>query len=250
MEKITPRMKFAIALFAVVFLIVAVFSVYSASAKQNQEDVFLGGIAVDYIFPEYNELIADSDLIVVATVKDKKGFWDTKDGKKPLTITLFNMKDETKPIVLRYPKAGINTEYTFEAKEVLKGEATTFKGRVHGGTADGFTIDASGVPSFEPGESVILFLKTNQDENGNSISWYHIGLPNAFPLEETIVYQSEWEILSSVMEGHHTNDYYGDLTIEQLRIDVAANAAANSGNQNNADMQIWDGMYISWDIIE
>ena len=236
----TPRMKFAIALFAAVFLIVAIVSVCSALDKQHNEDVTLGGMVVCSDFPEYNKLIADSDLIVVATVKDKKGFWDTKDGKKPLTITLFNMKDETEPIVLRYPKAGINTEYTFEAKEVLKGEATTFKGRVHGGTADGFTIDASGVPSFEPGESVILFLKTNQDENGTPISWYHVGLPNTFPLEETIVYQSDWEILTTMMEGYHTNDYYGDLTIEQLRIDVAG----------NADMQIWDGMYISWHIFE
>jgi hypothetical protein len=250
MEKITPRMKFAIALFAAVFLIVAAVSVCSASVKQNNEDIMIGGIAVDYVFPEYNELIAESDLIVVAIVKDKKGVWDTKDGKKPLTVNLFNMKDEKRPIVLRYPHAGINTEYTFEAEEVLKGEATIFKGRTRGGCADGYRIDTSGVPSFEPGERVLLFLKTNTDEDGNLISWYHIGLPDAFPLEETIVYQSEWEILTSVMEGHHTNDYYGDLTIEQLRIDVAANAAANSENQNNADMQIWDGMYISWHIID
>jgi len=240
MSEITPRMKFAIGLCAAVFIIIAAVSVCSALDKHHKEDVLLGGIAIDYVFPEYNELIADSDLIVVATVKDKRGFWDTKTGKKPLTIILFNMKDKTRPFVLTFPKAGIETEYVFEAKEVLKGEATTFKGRVHGGTADGFMIDASGVPSFEPGESVILFLKTNQDEDGNLISWYHIGLPNAFPLEETIIYQSDWEILTAVMEGHHTNDYYGDLTIEQLRIDVSG----------NADMQIWDGMYISWHIFE
>ena len=250
MEKTKSRMTFAITLFAAVFLIVAVVSVYSASAKQNQEDIFLGGIAVDYRFPEYNELIADSDLIVVATVKDKKGVWDTKNGKKPLTINFFNMKNEERPFVLTFPRAGIKTEYTFEAEEVLKGEATMFKGRTYGGRADGYIVDASGVPSFEPGERVLLFLKTNTDEDGNLISWYHIGLPDAFPLEETIVYQSEWEILSSVMEGYHTNDYYGDLTIEQLKIDVAANAAANSGNQNNADMQMWDGMYIRWHVVE
>jgi len=240
MSEITPRMKFAIGLCAAVFIIIAAVSVCSALDKQHKEDVLLGGIAVDYVFPEYNELIADSDLIVVATVKDKTGIWQTKTGKKPLMINLFNMKDETRPIVLRYPRAGIETEYTFEAEEVLKGEATTFRGRTHGGCADGYRIDASGVPSFEPGERVLLFLKTNTDEDGNLISWYHIGLPNAFPLEETILYQSDWEILTSVMEGHHTNDYYGDLTIEQLKIDIAG----------NTDMQIWDGMYISWQIIE
>ena len=233
-------MKFIIALFAVVFVAVAAVSVYSAAADRHKEDVLLGGIAIDYIFPEYNELIADSDLIVVATVKDKKGIWDTKTGKKPLMINLFNMKDKTRPFVLTFPKAGIETEYVFEAEEVLKGDATIFKGRTHGGCVDGYIVSASGAPSFEPGESVLLFLKTNTDEDGNLISWYHIGLPNAFPLEETILYQSEWEILSSVMEGHHTNDYYGDLTIEQLKIDIA-------GNPN---MQIWDGMYISWHTIE
>jgi len=220
MSEVTPHMKFIVILFAAVLLIVAAGSVYSAFYKQDG-DVLLGNMVVSSVFPEYDELIADSDLIVVATVKDKKGIWDTKSGKKPLTITLFNSKDGNKPIVLIYPRAGINTEYTFEAEEVLKGEATTFKGLVRGGNADGYTVDVSGVPSFEPGEPVILFLKTNSDENGNPISWYHISLPNSFPLKETIIYQSDWEILSVTEDGNHANEYYGSLTVEQLRKDVA-----------------------------
>ena len=228
MTELNPKMKFVVVLFAAAFIIIAAASVYVCLEKRNQNDVWLGGIAVDSISPEYETLIAKSDLIVVATVKDKKGIWDTKDGKKPLTINIFNMKNEKRPFVLTLPHAGIKTEYTFEADEVLKGEAATFKGRTYGGRADGYIIDASGVPSFEPGEKVLLFLNENQDENGNLISWYHISIPTGFSEKTKTTQILSDAFVIEIIDGVYTNGFGEEIVLEQLRADIA-----NAENKTN-----------------
>jgi len=203
MSEISRSMKIAIILFAAAFLSVAAIVVCSDLDKRN-DGIMQNweGMYISWYYPEYDEIILDSDLIVVATVTDKKGVWNTKDEKKPLIAWFSN--------------AGINTEYTFEPKDILKGETATFKVRTPGGSADGYKKEVgSGSPSFEIGDHVLLFLTKNQDENGKMISWYFIGEPSALIEKSDYIF---------------TNGYYGDLTVDQLKTDIsnAENKHANS----------------------
>lgn len=190
MEKMAPRMKIGIILFAVGFLIVAAIAVYTVSESRNPESKDLGEMMINWHFAEFDEKVSDVDLIVIATVSNKTGVWDTENGKKPFVIDY-----DTK----------IRTEYTFRPDDVLKGTTASFKGRVLGGTADGYTLKATKTPSFEVGDKVLLFLETNIDADGNDKVWYSIGLPDAF-------YETG--------DGVFTNEYYGDITVDELKNDL------------------------------
>lgn len=170
---------------------------YAYLQTQSPENKNFGKIQISWYVPEYDELIADSDLIVVATVTDKTGIWDTKNGQKPLLPGI--------------QKRGINTEYTFMPEDVLKGNTTTIIGRVRGGEADGYTQRASPTASFEVGDKVLLFLKNNEDADGNRILWYYVSWPTSF-IENG--------------DGKFENMCYDALSIEQLKQDIAASETA------------------------
>ncbi|WNY27688.1 hypothetical protein [Methanolapillus ohkumae] len=203
------HMKIWIILLAVFFIVIAAAGVYAATSGQKNNsanETDLGTIMINWYFPEYNQLIAKSDLIVVANVTDERGVWDTADGKKPENIS--NYENETGK------KATISTEYTFKTNEILKGTVNdTFLGRVKGGTADGYTFAAMKVPSFDKGDIVLLFIQYPKDENGNIIpmDYIQIGEPDAF---------------IQTSDGNFSNDYYGEISLDQLKKDIAATPAA------------------------
>jgi len=182
--------KFAVILFSIILVVIAIFSVYFSMGNSNpfdQKQDKVTTIIIDWHYPEFEELAGSSDLIVIATVTDKLTVWDTADGTKP---TWWNISDTL-----------IYTCYFFEETEILKGDAAEIWGRVPGGTIDGYTLDAQNVPEPEIGETVLLFLKTNVVD-GELISWYHVGMPNVF-------YETE--------SGTFVNSYYGEVTIEEVK---------------------------------
>ncbi len=196
MTEETKGMKIAVLAFAAALIIVAVAAV-GVSAEQ-QKTCFpvngsVGDVIIDWYYPDYEELVARSDLIVIATVSDKFAVWGTEDGKKPPRYDLCS--------------TWIYTCYPSDEFEVLKGNVSRLCVRAPGGTVDGYTLNASRVPEFEIGDTVLLFLNTNFDENGNYTVWYHIGMPNVFEASEN---------------GTFANDYYGSVTAEQLKENIAA----------------------------
>ncbi|WNY24012.1 hypothetical protein MmiHf6_13370 [Methanimicrococcus hongohii] len=196
-SKIPTRQKAAIVLFALAFLILAAVSVYTIYDAHKPENKDLGELMINWYIPDYDDLISDSDLIVVATVTNKTGIWGTDDGEKPSGVKAYT--------------SGIYTEYTFQPVDVLKGNTTTIIGRARGGEVDGYTQKATQTSSFEVGDTVLLFLTNNTDSDGNRILWYYINWPGAF--EES-------------SDGVFRNDVYGEITIEQLKLDIAESEAA------------------------
>ena len=188
--------KLGIVLLVVSLVIMASVIGYAYYKTQIPENKNLGEIMINWYIPDYDELVADSDLIVVATVTNKTGVWGTDDGEKPSPVTIYS---------------NIYTEYTFKPEEVLKGNTTTVIGRVRGGEVDGYTLKATQTSSFETGDQVLLFLTNNKDTGGNRILWYYINWPGAFTETGT---------------GQFTNPCYGEISIEQLKQDIADSETA------------------------
>ncbi|MDR2944289.1 MAG: hypothetical protein LBU81_04305 [Methanosarcinales archaeon] len=196
MTKDSKGMKIAVLVFSAALIIIAAAATFTAADRQNPAfpvNSNIGGISISWHYPDYEELVTALDLIVIATVTNKTGIWDTDDGKKPMFWPI--------------RKSGILTEYTFKPEDVLKGNTTTFIGRIRGGTADGYTQDANPTPSFETGDKVLLFLKTNEDADGNRILWYYLSWPTAF---------------TENRDGKFENPCYDALSIELLKQDVTA----------------------------
>lgn len=170
---------------------------YHKSQIQPPENKYLGEMMINWHIPAYDDLIADSDLIVVATVTGKTGVWGTDDGEMPSPVTIYS---------------SIYTEYTFKPEEVLKGNTTTIIGRVRGGEVDGYTQKATQTSSFETGDKVLLFLTNNTDADGNRILWYYINWPGAF---------------NENSDGQFENPCYGKISVEQLKQDIAASETAS-----------------------
>lgn len=196
MTEESKGMKIAVLVFAAALIIVAV-AAAGVSAEQ-QKTCFpvngsIGDVVIDWYYPDYEELVLRSDLIVVATVSDKFTVWGTEDGEKPPRYALCDY--------------WIYTCYPCDEFEVLKGNVSRLCVRAPGGTADGYTLNADPVPEFEVGDKVLLFLTTNYDESGNYTVWYHVGMSNVFTETEG---------------GIFVNDYYGGITAEQVKENIAA----------------------------
>lgn len=191
MAQMTTTRKIGIVLLIISLLMMVSIVGYAYYKSQVPDGKNLGEIMINWYIPEYDELIENSDLIVIATVTNKTGVWGTDDGEKPPVVTIYN---------------NIYTEYTFKPEEVLKGNTTTVIGRVRGGEVDGYTQKATQTSSFEVGDKVILFLTNNTDSDGNRILWYYINWPGAF---------------SETADGNFTNAVYGEISIEQLKQDIA-----------------------------
>ena len=194
MAEESKGMKITVLLFAAALFIVAVAAV--GTSMEQQKTCFpvngsVGNVVIDWHYPDYEELIERSDLIVVATVSDKFTVWGTEDGKKPPRYELCT--------------AGIYTCHPCDEFEVLKGNISRLCVRTPGGSIDGYTMNVYPVPELEVGDTVLMFLNTNYDENGNYRVWYYIGMPNVFTASE---------------DGTFVNDYYGGVTIEQLKEDI------------------------------
>ncbi|WP_318786381.1 hypothetical protein [Methanimicrococcus hacksteinii] len=182
---------------AISVLIIASVAAYVYYESQKPGNKNLGEIMINWYIPDYDKLVSDSDLIVVATVTSKKGVWGTDDGEKPSGFGIY--------------KSGIYTEYTFRPDDVLKGNTTTIIGRAQGGEVDGYTLTATQTSSFEVGDQVLLFLTANKDADGNRILWYYIHWPGVF---------------TETGDGIFTNDVYGNISTEQLKQDIASGSAA------------------------
>jgi len=186
--------KFAVIIFFIILIAVAAVAVYLSTGNSDSFGSKESFMVIDWYYPELEELAGSSDLIVIATVFDESVVWDTANGKKP-------------PI-WKISKTLIYTCHNFDKTDVLKGSvsglsgrASGLSGRIYGGTIDGYTLNAN-VPELDAGDTVLLFLKTNTGDNGELISWYHLGMPNVF-------YETE--------NGTFVNSYYGEITIEEAR---------------------------------
>lgn len=205
MPETSKFMKIAVLIFSVVLVAVAVIgTVESAESNRLYLPVngSVGNMSIGWHYPDYGDLVAESDLIIVATVSDKFGIWNTADGKKPPRYALCDY--------------GISTCHPCEEFEVLKGDVARVCLRAPGGTVDGYTMNAAPVPSLEIGDTVLVFLTHNYDENDVYLSWYHIGSPNVFTETEN---------------GTFVNEYYGELTVEQLKKDI------ENSNENLEDAE-------------
>lgn len=184
-------MKIIVLLFSAALIIVAAAGVVASTEQQRTYfpvNGNVGNLQISWHYPDFEDLVLGSDLIVVATVSDKTTVWGTDDGKKPPRYALCD--------------AGIYTCYPSENFEVLKGNVARLCIRVPGGSIDGYTMTANPVPELEVGDTVLLFLKTNYDENGNYIVWYHAGTPNVFTEAEN---------------GGFNNDFYGTVNVDDLK---------------------------------
>lgn len=206
MNKITPRQTLGLGLLAVSFLLIAAV-VYIGYENQTPGDKDLGEIIITWYIPEYGELVESSDLIVIGTVTNKTGVWDTEDGEKPSRLRFYTGGNFS----------GIHTEYVIRPDDVLKGRTATVIGHVRGGTADGYVWHADPIPSFEVGDRVLLFLSETDSPTGDRIPWYHIGWPNAFTEEG---------------DGFFRNECYGGVDIEQLKELIAVQRAASSNDSD------------------
>ncbi|MBZ3936290.1 hypothetical protein [Methanimicrococcus blatticola] len=181
-------MKIAVLLFSAALILVAIAAVGTSMEQQKTHfpvNGSVGWVAISWYYPDYDELVSGSDLIVVGTVSDKYALWGTEDGQKPPRYALCD--------------AGIYTYYSFNEFEILKGSAETLCVRTPGGTVDGYTYHVSTVPEFEIGDSVLMFLTENVDMNGTTFHWNHIAPPTVFIETE---------------DGVFVNDYYGEVTID------------------------------------
>lgn len=194
--KSSKKIGIVLLILSVVIMAAVIGYAYQKSQNQPPASKDLGEMMINWYIPDYDKLVDDSDLIVVATVTNKSGIWGTEDGEMPLPVTRYS---------------SIYTEYTFKPEEVLKGNTTTIIGRVRGGEVDGYTQKATQTSSFEVGDKVLLFLTNNKDANGNRILWYHINWPGA---------------LTETADGQFENPCYGVISIEQLKQDIADSETA------------------------
>ena len=194
--------KIGIVVLAVCLLLTAVVGIYHH--QKVIETSKTSHFAIDFHWPEYEELVFKSDLIVVAKVTSEQGVWGTSDGKKPGSLD-FHLK----MIGIYRPSDddnGIQTEYAFEPVAVLKGNTSDFKGRVYGGTVDGYSsIGDNRYSSFEIGDNVLLFLGTYQKEDGTTINWHYIADPQVF---------------TDNGDGTFSNVYYGTVTVDQVKNEI------------------------------
>ncbi|WNY24013.1 hypothetical protein MmiHf6_13380 [Methanimicrococcus hongohii] len=201
-------MKIAVLIFSVILVAVAVLGTVD-SAEHNRSFIpvngNLGGLYVSWDMPtEFEDLVIDSDLILIGTVSDKSCIWNTDDGEKPSRYefetdfsTTFGM--------------WISTSYEIDNLEVLKGEADSVQARAPGGTVDGYTLTVSPMQDLEVGDTVLLFLSSHNDLNGNPMPWYHLSWPLIF---------------TEMDENHFENEYYGEISVDDLRIRISESGAA------------------------
>lgn len=188
-------MKIAVLIFSVLLIGVAGLGAFDNIDKNRlylPVNGSVGNIAISWHTPDYDELINRSDLIVIGTVSDKTGAWNTEDGKKPPRYALVS--------------TGISTYYVIDEFELLKGETDQIRVRAPGGTVDGYTTYASPMQTLEVGDTVLLFLTNNADVDGNPISRYHIGFPTVF---------------TKTADGEFENEFYGEISVEELKKEIA-----------------------------
>jgi hypothetical protein len=180
------HLKIAVAVLAACLLLTLIVGV---ALHQQQKTFEEGKVSyfkdIDWIFPEYEELVAESELIVVAKVTDGKGIWEQGiHQKKPLFefhlknpwrdkesvvsnsfiisignifyLSILTKGEEIPPFD---PAFVIGTIYKFEPVTVLKGNTSEFKGHMFGGTFEDYScITNHTYTSFEDGDIVLLFL--------------------------------------------------------------------------------------------
>ncbi|MDV0446847.1 hypothetical protein MsAg5_07060 [Methanosarcinaceae archaeon Ag5] len=161
---------------ALALIISAAFISFENDWELDDGTILVGGMCICYVGYTAEELIEKSDVIVIATVTDSKGVWNTSDGGKPPQYThsrlyakLYLFADMFYDRHLN-PEIGptydipIHTELTFETNEILKGEMPdTFKKQMWGGTVDGFTFDNCTYER-EIGQQFILFIDNDTNE--------------------------------------------------------------------------------------
>jgi hypothetical protein len=99
----------------------------------------LGARATSVVPPTFAEMVARADLVFVGTVVGSHSEWRTVGSDR----VIFTMTD-------------------FQNEGVLKGKASkAVTLQFLGGTVGEVTLSVSGMPRFEPGERVVLFVEKN-----------------------------------------------------------------------------------------
>lgn len=219
-------MKFAVLVFSAV-LIIAAAAAITVSAEQ-QKTVFpingsVGQVAISWYYPDYEELVLDSNLIAVVSVSDKFSVWGTVDGTKPPRYALCDY--------------WIYTCYSFDRFDVINGEMSDFYVRAPGGTADGYTMTIQPTPEFEIGDTVLLFLNTTYADSYDSYPVY--------PINPSIVFvQAE--------NGTFVNEYHGEVMIDLETNDVHLIHVHDDSEKENYLLMVasalessqWDWLFI------
>lgn len=125
---------------------------------------------VEYLSPD--KLVNDSDLALIGSVKEiLPAKWSTPDGEEPL-----NPLEDLGPEVVIYRDVVVSVD------EYLKNSLSSSEVivRVPGGTIGNFTLDVEDVPSFEPGESVLLFLDEDTDPTTKDLGPMHFVVSGCF----------------------------------------------------------------------
>jgi hypothetical protein len=106
--------------------------------------------ASTFLAMSQEELVAQSDAVVVGKVLDVQSFWN-REG------------------------TAILSEATIQVEEPIAGEAASLVVvRTFGGEVDGLRIDAHGFPAFAEGQRLLLFLRDAGD-GGSEVVGYRLG---------------------------------------------------------------------------
>ncbi|WNY24111.1 hypothetical protein MmiHf6_14400 [Methanimicrococcus hongohii] len=206
------HLKIAVTILSVFLLLIVIAGVVYYQQQTELEDEKILYFDSEWIFPEYEKLISESDLIVVAKVTDEKSIWEYgKPKEKPLFE--FHLRNPWRDKELQNDAVilenMISTIYSFEPVTVLKGNTSEFKGRLIGGTLDGYSYISNGsyYTSFEDGDIVLLFL-------GQPI-------PEIYDIYEGSYSLGDIYIFVDNGDGTFSNYHYGTVTIDQVRKDIS-----------------------------
>lgn len=137
-------------------------SVEEFSASNAPRTITVSSCVV-YLSPD--NLTKDSDIVLTGSVKEiLPAKWSTSDGKEPL-----NPIEDLGLDVVIYRDVVVSVD------EYLKNSLSSSEVivRVPGGTIGNFTLDVEDMPSFEPGEKVLLFLGEDMDPATEALSPEH-----------------------------------------------------------------------------
>lgn len=144
-------------------------SVEEFSASNAPRTITVSSCVV-YLSPD--NLTKDSDVVLTGSVKEiLPAKWSTSDGKEPL-----NPIEDLGLDVVIYRDVVVSVD------EYLKNPLSSndVVVRVLGGTVGNLTLDVEDMPSFEPGEKVLLFLGEDMDPATKALGPEHFVISGCF----------------------------------------------------------------------
>ena len=152
-----------------IFALCGVF--YIGADLLNQEEIpFMVESHGEYAFRTSNQLVEDSDLVIIGTAKKvESARWGTLDGKMPEGVILVKSKDKNVPyesVTLNLkPGETVYTDTIFEVSEVYKGQIASKEVivRTIGGTVDGLQFKSGYSEDYQIEKEYMLFLGKGWD---------------------------------------------------------------------------------------